>query len=523
MPWLEPEQVGPFQLAPYLFALLVIVLPNVIMTGATFFSLAAWSRSLLFTYLGVVGFFVGFQIAGAMLRDVENLTLASYADPFGLAAMRIATRYWTVAEQNSAIPQLGGAAARQPPGVDRGGLRRAGALHLALPLRAQQRRPRPRFLPPQEQNPGRRDRAGGQHQGVQFVPRRPAFDAAHHLARSSCAPTRFEVGQVFRSAPFLVMLAFGALNVFSGARFANRLFGTSGLSGHPPDARDHRRGFPGAARGDPHLLRRRAGLPRTGRPAGRRDRRPAHPERGFRGLQARPPWCWSRCSALVVAAATTIALPAHPRLLEARARPLPEGPAARLLALPAGRLPGGFRAGDGQQQIRRLPADDPLHAERDHPRRPSTTSTTSTTSRDSPGIALFGHERLRPLPVRRLRLQPLLDLRRRPPDRPGDPLLGARPRHRLGLPPRARQKPLPRRRPDRDDRRRSGLPRHRRLGLLQHQRAQHLPLGRRPQGTAGRLRKEVPAVPRARPCRGWWRCKPTSTSSRTSGGWRPAA
>ncbi len=47
MPWLEPERVGPFSLAPYVFSMLVIVVPNVIFTGCVFFSLASLTRSLM--------------------------------------------------------------------------------------------------------------------------------------------------------------------------------------------------------------------------------------------------------------------------------------------------------------------------------------------------------------------------------------------------------------------------------------------------------------------------------------------
>ena len=44
MPWLEPERIGPFQMAPYLFSMLAFVLPNVIITGSIFFALATLTR-----------------------------------------------------------------------------------------------------------------------------------------------------------------------------------------------------------------------------------------------------------------------------------------------------------------------------------------------------------------------------------------------------------------------------------------------------------------------------------------------
>ena len=66
MPWLEAERIGPTTLTPYLFGLIVFVLPNVFLSGSMFFSLATLSRNLMFTYAGVVVFFVAwvFFISG---------------------------------------------------------------------------------------------------------------------------------------------------------------------------------------------------------------------------------------------------------------------------------------------------------------------------------------------------------------------------------------------------------------------------------------------------------------------------
>src|SRR5690242_183060 len=71
MPWLEPERLGPTELAPYVYSFLVFVLPNLVFIGAVFFMLAALSRSLLFTYLGVVFFFVGWAMAQNLMGDLE--------------------------------------------------------------------------------------------------------------------------------------------------------------------------------------------------------------------------------------------------------------------------------------------------------------------------------------------------------------------------------------------------------------------------------------------------------------------
>ncbi|HXU33968.1 MAG TPA: M1 family aminopeptidase [Thermoanaerobaculia bacterium] len=108
MPWLEAERIGPTLAGPYLFALAVLVIPNLLLTGALFFALASASRSWLVTYVGVVVFFAGFFVSSLMLNDVEHQTLGALLDPFGATAIDVATRYWTVADKNTLLPPLSG-------------------------------------------------------------------------------------------------------------------------------------------------------------------------------------------------------------------------------------------------------------------------------------------------------------------------------------------------------------------------------------------------------------------------------
>ncbi|HVT43791.1 MAG TPA: M1 family aminopeptidase [Thermoanaerobaculia bacterium] len=108
MPWLEAERIGPLSAAPYIFSMLVLVLPNIFLTGAIFFALAALTRSMLATYVGVAGFFVAYAVSSAFLSDLDNRVLASMFDPFGFASFSLSTRYWTVFEKNNSILSLSG-------------------------------------------------------------------------------------------------------------------------------------------------------------------------------------------------------------------------------------------------------------------------------------------------------------------------------------------------------------------------------------------------------------------------------
>ncbi|MCY4030177.1 MAG: ABC transporter permease subunit [Acidobacteria bacterium] len=248
MPWLEPERVGPFRLGPYLQGLLVFVVPNVLFTGSVQFALATVTRSLVATYASVVGMFVAYGIAGSLLSDIENESLAAMLDPFGGGAFGIATRYWTVAERNTMLLPVDGALL-----ANRLVVLGLGALVLAAAYRrfsftVVERQPGRRWW--QWWRRGRDERSaepvdpgaprGGEggassaetlvapaSTAVPALPGAPGrvtlrFSGLRQLARQ----TRLEVTGVVRSMAFLVILAFGVLNMIGNSSMVDRLFGT---------------------------------------------------------------------------------------------------------------------------------------------------------------------------------------------------------------------------------------------------------------------------------------------------------
>ncbi|MFA6985588.1 MAG: ABC transporter permease subunit, partial [Arenimonas sp.] len=106
MPWIDPEQLGPNSLAPYLWGYGVIVLPNLLFTGAFLALLAVTTRSLLSVYIGVVAFFVLNGVSASLLRDLDNVWIATLADPTGMRAFNRMVRYWSTEERNSQLPEL---------------------------------------------------------------------------------------------------------------------------------------------------------------------------------------------------------------------------------------------------------------------------------------------------------------------------------------------------------------------------------------------------------------------------------
>ncbi|MEO0613071.1 MAG: hypothetical protein AAFY83_07145, partial [Pseudomonadota bacterium] len=108
MPWLDPETLGPFRPGDYLYALLVIGLPNMLFVGMLMFVIANLSRSTLATYIGLVGFFVFYLVSQSFLDKPEFRSLAALSDPLGGAAWAEATRNWTAFERNTRLVPLEG-------------------------------------------------------------------------------------------------------------------------------------------------------------------------------------------------------------------------------------------------------------------------------------------------------------------------------------------------------------------------------------------------------------------------------
>ena len=107
-PWMPPSRVGPQRLTAYAMPYLVVLIPNMLMMAAVFFSLAALTRRMLPVYVGgvvaLLGYFIGINLSG----DVEHRTLASLADPFGVMAVDSVTKYWSIAEKNTRLVGLEG-------------------------------------------------------------------------------------------------------------------------------------------------------------------------------------------------------------------------------------------------------------------------------------------------------------------------------------------------------------------------------------------------------------------------------
>ena len=223
MPWVDAARVGEFSWSPYLWTFGVFVIPNLLIIGSGLIFFAATTRSMLTVYVGVVLFFILWNVAGVLARDVSNEWFSVLTDPFGLRAFARMTRYFSAAEANAGLPEISGF------------LLANRALWLAVA--AATFAATVALFQPQREGTGRRflDRfrrampvvsaesvKPSQIVYLRIVPTMGRLTPWQQCWRIFC----FDALGVFKSIPFLVMLLFAAVNFIASSALAGGRYGT---------------------------------------------------------------------------------------------------------------------------------------------------------------------------------------------------------------------------------------------------------------------------------------------------------
>ena len=221
MPWVDPETLGPNRLVDYAYAYFLLALPNLLLTAAIFFAVATMTRSMMYSYLGVVVFLVCYVVLNTVIRSKpEYQTLGAYLEPFGLGAMRQTTRYFTVSESNAHLPPFAGILLWN----------RVGALvaaFVALVLAYSRFSFSERGVSQRTLRRQQRKEAKLAASAPAMVDRLPAVrPAAANWARLWLR-CRFEMALVFRSPAFFVLLLIGLFNALGAMLFAGEIYGTA--------------------------------------------------------------------------------------------------------------------------------------------------------------------------------------------------------------------------------------------------------------------------------------------------------
>ncbi|MEA9706093.1 ABC transporter permease/M1 family aminopeptidase [Xanthomonas campestris] len=223
MPWIDQARLGPVAAFPYLWSLLVLVLPNLLFTTALLALLAVTTRNILWVYIGVIVFFVLYGVSRALLADLDNVWIATLADPLGIRALSQTLRYWSVEQRNQGLPPLSGY------------LLANRALWLCMSA----------LLFAAMFSLFRTERSGtGRRRGAApSAPTQPASTPATAVSRLTVTPQfgvgtawkqllrqiRFDTLGAVRSAPFLVLLILGLANFIPTALFRQLYYGTAVL------------------------------------------------------------------------------------------------------------------------------------------------------------------------------------------------------------------------------------------------------------------------------------------------------
>ncbi len=220
MPWVDSETLGPNMLGAYGFAYFVMALPNIFITSAIFFAVATMTRSMMYSYVGVVVFLALYGIVLTLLRQLPDFReWGGYVEPFGIGAFATATRYWTTSDSNTLTPPLGGM-----PLVNRLLWTGVGIAALTLAYARfsfTERGASKRALRRQEKRAAKL--AATAPLIVATLP--PVTPAAAGWARLT-QRMRFEMALVFKSPAFFVLMLIGLLNAGLDLYFANQIYGT---------------------------------------------------------------------------------------------------------------------------------------------------------------------------------------------------------------------------------------------------------------------------------------------------------
>src|ERR1051326_3590732 len=183
VPWANPAQLGPNRLADHLYGYFLIALPNLLVHSAIFFALATITRSMMATYLGVIGFVTGFF---SLQKALDGPQLESAV---------------AIPEPNPTRPDFTGALLYNR-------LLWIGIAILCLVIAYAAYR----FA---ERGRASRSPAPAEQDAEPFAPASlPSPQHRHAALRAFWMRTRFEIRQVVVSPAFAVLLVWGLFNTF---------------------------------------------------------------------------------------------------------------------------------------------------------------------------------------------------------------------------------------------------------------------------------------------------------------------
>jgi ABC-2 type transport system permease protein len=219
MPWVDAETLGPLRPGDYVYSYLVFGLTGVFLTSALFFTLATVTRSMMATYIGVVAVLIAYLAADGILGTrPEFERVMAWAEPFGSGAYRLVTKYWTAAERNTLNAPLEGVLLwNRVIWTAIGFAFLAGAYALYRPS------PRGAKLRKQERLKALVETAAPAAGPATGLPQ-PSYGLASAVSQL-VSRTRFEMGQVFKSPAYLILVLLAFAFAIATLLFTGEIYG----------------------------------------------------------------------------------------------------------------------------------------------------------------------------------------------------------------------------------------------------------------------------------------------------------
>ena len=223
MPWIDPERIQPLRLGDYAYAYLVFGLTGVFFSSAIVFSVATITRSMMASYVAGVGLIIAYLVVqSTLLSKPEMRELASWLEPLGVSAFNNIIRYWTPAEQNTQLPDISGVLLGNRllwTGI--------GLLFVVLSMALYSRSARGKSEKQQARLQKKTKKA------LKAAPApRPLASPKYGFAQSLqqlLARTRFEMGMIFKSPAYFILMLFGFLMAISTLVSGKDLYGVQTL------------------------------------------------------------------------------------------------------------------------------------------------------------------------------------------------------------------------------------------------------------------------------------------------------
>jgi ABC-2 type transport system permease protein len=198
-PWLDQVKLGPFHAEYYLYSYFLIAMPTLFAMSAAFFALATATRSMLATYVGVVGFLLLYFVLTGLFGRQQYDHIVGLFEPSGIGAVSEATKYWTASDRNTMLPPIYGIILE-----NRAIWFSLSFLLLALTFLTY------RFEIRGSKRPAKNTAKAHPAKLASGLLPAPRYDGTATRAQF-WKWTRFEMGQVFGSPAYFVLLALGVL------------------------------------------------------------------------------------------------------------------------------------------------------------------------------------------------------------------------------------------------------------------------------------------------------------------------